>query len=493
MENTKIQSKPAQTAASHHKKDLEWLGRQILSASRDELYMSMRFFDSAFAALSYEMNLNTRYLGTDGNYIYFNPAFLMKQYQEDTVLVNRAYLHMVFHCIFRHMANRGERKEEQWNLACDISVEALLDSIEDKSVQSLVPDKRQELYKKLHEKMKVLTAEGIYHYLEQERFSFEELLHLEQLFQVDDHQFFEAPKKQKENDGAGENENQSKEKGDSKEENENRNQEKEDTRKESEIRNQEKENQEALSALSEKWKHISESMKINMETFCMEAGARAGGLLAYLSVEEEQEYNFYDFLRKFTRPKETARLDEDAFDLAFYTYGLELYGNLPLIEPLEYREEKKIEEFIIVLDTSGSCQAGEVEEFLKDTFAVLKDSRLFTKRYKIHLLQCDTVVHSDILVTSIAQAEELRKSFTMYGGGGTDFRAAFDYVEQQRGEGKMNAVSGLLYFTDGYGTFPVKRPDYDTAFIFWRENFEDIPVPPWALKQLRKKEENNGY
>ena len=38
----------------------------------------------------------------------------------------------------------------------------------------------------------------------------------------------------------------------------------------------------------------------------------------------------------------------------FYTYGLSVYGNLPLIEPLETRESKKIEELALVIDTSYS-------------------------------------------------------------------------------------------------------------------------------------------
>ena len=27
-------------------------------------------------------------------------------------------------------------------------------------------------------------------------------------------------------------------------------------------------------------------------------------------------------------------------------------------------------------------------------------------------------------------------------------------------------LKGLIYFTDGYGDFPAKKPDYETAFVF---------------------------
>ena len=50
------------------------------------------------------------------------------------------------------------------------------------------------------------------------------------------------------------------------------------------------------------------------------------------------------------------------------------------------------------------------------------------------------------------------------GGGGTDFRPAFEYVNQLCAEKKFSNLRGLLYFTDGMGTYPAKRPAYDTAF-----------------------------
>lgn len=35
---------------------------------------------------------------------------------------------------------------------------------------------------------------------------------------------------------------------------------------------------------------------------------------------------------------------------------MNLYGNMPLIEPLETKEERKVEDFVIVIDTSMSCK-----------------------------------------------------------------------------------------------------------------------------------------
>ena len=46
-----------------------------------------------------------------------------------------------------------------------------------------------------------------------------------------------------------------------------------------------------------------------------------------------------------------------------------------------------------------------------------------------------------------------------------------------------------MHFTDGYGMFPAKKPPYDTAFIFMKEDYKDVDVPPWAIKIILDAEE----
>ena len=122
------------------------LSEKILMVSRNELYLSMRFLDTALGSLRFEMNQNTFFVGTDGISIFYNPRFLMERYGQHPVIVNRAYLHMVLHAMFRHIWNREEREEEYWNTACDIVVESIIDGMESRAVKRLIPDKRQEIY-----------------------------------------------------------------------------------------------------------------------------------------------------------------------------------------------------------------------------------------------------------------------------------------------------------------------------------------------------------
>lgn len=63
-------------------------------------------------------------------------------------------------------------------------------------------------------------------------------------------------------------------------------------------------------------------------------------LAAQLKAEKSRQ-SYADFLRKFSVLREELHADPDEFDLNYYTYGLRLYGNMPLIEPVESREVKK--------------------------------------------------------------------------------------------------------------------------------------------------------
>ena len=55
----------------------------------------------------------------------------------------------------------------------------------------------------------------------------------------------------------------------------------------------------------------------------------------------------------------------------------------------------------------------------------------------------------DEVISSQEEMERLLKSFQVVGGGNTDFRPAFTYVNQLIKEGSIRHLDGLLYFT-GY-------------------------------------------
>ena len=197
-----------------------------------------------------------------------------------------------------------------------------------------------------------------------------------------------------------------------------------------------------------------------------------------------EECDYSEFLRRFGEQNEVMQLSDDAFDLIYYTYGLKKYGNVPLIEPLEYRDDKRIREFVIAIDTSGSVQGEIVQSFLQRTCDVLRQSGSFTSRVEIYLVQCDAEIQSVQRLTDLDQLHELIPQLKLRGFGGTDFRPVFEYVDQLLETRRLTRLNGLLYCTDGAGAYPEKVPAYKTAFIFNRDDCLSPEVPPWAIRAV---------
>ena len=62
-------------------------------------------------------------------------------------------------------------------------------------------------------------------------------------------------------------------------------------------------------------------------------------------------------------------------------------------------------------------------------------------------------------------------------------------MERLRRDKEFTNLKGLIYFTDGCGEFPAKKPDYDTAFVFVDDEYNNPNVPPWAIKLVLQKDE----
>ena len=65
----------------------------------------------------------------------------------------------------------------------------------------------------------------------------------------------------------------------------------------------------------------------------------------------------------------------------------------------------------------------------------------------------------------------------------------FAYVDELIKKKEFRNLKGLIYFTDGYGDFPAKKPDYETAFVFLDNEMNNYDVPPWAIKLILTIEE----
>ena len=117
------------------------------------------------------------------------------------------------------------------------------------------------------------------------------------------------------------------------------------------------------------------------------------------------------------------------------------------------------------------------------------ESESFSRKINLRILQCDDRVQEDMRITSQEELAAYLENMTVRGFGGTDFRPAFAWVEELLRKKSFTKLRGLIYFTDGYGIFPVKKPPYDTAFVFMKEDYRDADVPPWAIRLVIGEED----
>ncbi len=237
------------------------------------------------------------------------------------------------------------------------------------------------------------------------------------------------------------------------------------------------------------WKEISERIEIDMASFSKGQGKDPGALLQNLREVNRERYDYAAFLKKFAVRGEAMKINDDEFDYIFYTYGLQLYENMPLIEPLEYKEVKRIREFVIAIDTSGSVAGETVQRFVQKTYNILLSTESFFSQVEIWILQCDAAVQEAVRITTPEEFQEYLKTMELRGFGGTDFRPVFQLVDRLRREGSLPEVQGLIYLTDGDGLYPERMPDYPAAFVFIDGAYYAPHVPPWAIKLILQRED----
>ena len=170
---------------------LNTLGLRILNQAKIELSLSMRYLSRALDKLSFQMDFNTRRIGTEGEKIHFHPEFVFQLYVESPQKLYRLYMHSLLHCLFRHMFKKEDKEEELWNLATDIHVEYVLDSMDIELLSRPAYPFRENYFQKLEKEVKSLSAERIYAYLLEQNLSYEEKERLELEFVKDDHSFWE--------------------------------------------------------------------------------------------------------------------------------------------------------------------------------------------------------------------------------------------------------------------------------------------------------------
>ncbi len=435
----------------------------------------MRFMAPALSVLEIRKDLSTTFVGTDGESVLYNPNYIFKTYVEDPSKLNRTYLHMLMHCMFRHLYRAADFSDSEiWDLACDIAVEHILDSMDYQCIYRVSSDLRDRWYEKLQNELKVLTAEKIYHYLEEHAewgsdssFDHEDTgtdmisediwNRLVREFKFDDHGFWERLQ-------------------DKKDESQNNDRPDIDMQMQMRLRRANKKE------IEEAWKNTAKRIKSDIASLGDDKSTESGSLKFYLKAETQDKVYYTEFLNQIAVVREEIKIDPDSFDYGLYNYGMEIYGNMPLIEENEYSESHKVDELVIAIDTSASCSEELVQSFLNETAGILRSSDNFFREIHVHIIECDNRVQKDIEINHPEEMEKYAENFEISGGYGTDFRPVFSYVDDLRHKGQLKHLRGLMYFTDGFGDYPQNPTEYDTAFVFPSDKQTGVDdMPDWAI------------
>ena len=461
---TKTDQKQALTG---QQQQIRALAGELMQLAADTIVVNLRFLDIAVFALPSRPKEGLLGASTDGKYLYYDPLWLLLECRERPAFALRLYLHSLLHCIFFHSYGYDKLDRKLWDLAADLAVEntilelslpaatlpsdpQLLSEIGELG-RAMNPESEEVYHHSVlwnqmgmsrREKKKKLpfTAENIYRYLKDSGLSREKLGVLKELSFRDEHISWEVLTQ--------------------------------------------------VTPSLEAFKKIAERVKADLKSFSKDK-VKSGSLSFNLTEATREKYDYRQILASFATFAEDMTVSDEEFDYIYYTYGLSTYGNMPLVEPLEYREAKKIRDFVIAIDTSASCRNGLVERFLKQTLTVLKNSESFFTRVNIHILQCDDRVRRDDVITDEQTLDAYMKDVKMEGLGSTDFRPAFEHVQKLVDERKLENIKGLIYFTDGYGTYPEIMPPYKTLFVFMDEDDHRPQLPVWAMSVVIGDEEEN--
>ncbi len=459
----------------HDLNKINSLAAQIVEWAKSTLIVNLRFIDSAINTL--ELKQYEGKMATNAVSLFYDPLFILKNYKLDENSVNANYMHIILHCVFRHYRVENIKDPTLWDLACDITVEHLISELNIPCLEVKRQYNQKHIIDELKASLGKLNANKIYKYYQSQYLSETELAKIHHYFYVDNHDLWYQTSKLSGKKIKSESKNI--------ETKESRTISANTLEGASQTRHGIDNNSENTEKIDQKWEEIAKKMQVDLETFSKSKGSDSGSMIQNLRVLNRQKYNYSDFLKKFAVLGESLTLNDEEFDYIFYSYGLNLYGNVPLVEPLEYKEDYAIKEFVIAIDTSASVSGELVEKFLEKTYNILKQEESFHKKINVRILQCDASITEDVKITSRAEFDNYLRTMTLKGFGCTDFRPVFHHIDNLQKDKELQNLKGLIYFTDGYGTFPENKPDYKTAFIFVdNEADNNTKLPVWAMKLI---------
>ena len=187
---------------------------------------------------------------------------------------------------------------------------------------------------------------------------------------------------------------------------------------------------------------IQSEMKIAVkQALQVDQGKMPSDLRRMIEKSLESKIAWYVLLRDLI--ERSARNDYD------WTRPSRRYLQTGVILPSLISEE--LPEIAIAIDTSGSITKEQLETFSSEASAVLASYDT-----TIRVIYCDAAIKGE----QVFSRADLPFKLSPMGGGGTNFKPVFEYITE-----KLYSPKCLIYFTDLFGTFPDKEPDYPIMWL----------------------------
>lgn len=224
-------------------------------------------------------------------------------------------------------------------------------------------------------------------------------------------------------------------------------------------------------------------------------GVGAGNQSQRVQASENGANSYEELLREFFAMSDSQTEQPDTIDPMMYQYGLDLYEDVPLVEPLETSEKYRFHSIVLAIDTSGSCSGNTVKQFLSETTHIFEEIEQMAEFDAIHLVQCDWSIHEHRVIDSMQELRDMTDEMELKGFGGTSFEPVFDLTDSLIKE-EDETVDCLLYLTDTYGEFPDQKPEYPVILIVPKEDVDEngkpynTEIPDWVRTVVLETEIN---
>ena len=470
-------------------KKLQNLGAEVMDLLRDTMAGEMKYLIPLIYLLQPAADGKEKTMGTDGACLYYNPAWLIRTYVSKTGYdkLKQHYLHILSHCMLGHIFEHPQDKT-LLDSACDVAAGMMVEQLtgireeDDSRDSSGWQGSGSEQRKEIRQAAAKYSAVTFRNYCVKNRY----LAILEKMGKKqkrDDHSRWEKSTRKQQGKNGG-----NKQPGGS---GEGRDNKQPDGPGEGwDKGGQKKEVMGADAQIKKMWAEAINSMLAMMpsdKAQRLRRGLTAGTDAVDITAAEENRSDYRALLRSYMLLKERRIEDPEMIDTDWYTLGINLYGNIPIIEYPESSEAPVADDIVIAIDTSGSCGGETASRFLRETCNMIRDLGIGRERVNIRILECDAEIENEIVIHSEEDLPDFEER-QMHGFGGTSFVPVFQHIDRLLEDRKMNKVRCLLYLSDTYGDFPEQEPGYDTIFIVPEEEyrFGDAPserpehIPEWV-------------